>query len=49
MKKTYDRPEIEVVMLETEEPVTATLGIGSNILIRLAFEDEQEETMTVNL
>ena len=44
MKKQYQKPELEKVVLETAEPVTAWLGFASNPFLKLAFEDEREET-----
>ena len=31
MKKNYQSPELEKIALESDEPVTAALGIFSNI------------------
>ena len=31
MKKTYQTPELEHIVLELDEPITAKLGTGSNI------------------
>ena len=47
MKKQYQKPELEKVVLETAEPVTAWLGYASNPFLKLAFEDEQEEVINL--
>ena len=31
MKKNYQAPELQKIVLETEEPVTAVLGVFSNL------------------
>jgi len=47
LKKQYQKPDLEQVMLETQEPITAWLGLASNPFLKLAFEDDATEEATV--
>ena len=42
MKKNYQKPEAEKIVLETEEPITASLNVVSNIFRNVAAEDEDD-------
>ena len=47
MKKQYQKPEFEIVVLETAEPIAAYLGVASVNPFRphepVEYEDEGEE------
>ena len=44
MKKNYQAPELQKIVLETEEPVTALLGVFSNIFTSAEESDLPEVT-----
>ena len=42
MKKNYQKPEAEKIVLETAESITASLNVVSNIFRNVAAEDEDD-------